>query len=187
MTRTTGTNGGNSNAHGNGHQSNKQEGAKESAMTFTQRSAAGDATEASTAATPAPVPAPSLSTVSVSKGTTLVRFAVMMAQAAPGGIDPNWILLDSQSTISVFRNASMLRNIRNGPHVLHAITNGGHQDSSMIGDFPNLGPVWYNESSIAKILSLSKVQKVCTVTMHGHIEGTGHQRSSQGRNHSEFC
>ena len=35
----------------------------------------------------------------------------------------------------------------------------------MIGDFPDLGPVWYNSGSIANILSLAEVRKVCRVTM----------------------
>jgi hypothetical protein len=35
----------------------------------------------------------------------------------------------------------------------------------MVGDFPNLGQVWYNDKSIANILSLSDVRKVCRVTM----------------------
>ena len=35
----------------------------------------------------------------------------------------------------------------------------------MIGDFPNLGAVWFNEASIANILSLADVRKVCRVTM----------------------
>jgi hypothetical protein len=74
-------------------------------------------------------------------------------------------LLDSQSTISVFKNASMLTNIRNSGRVLRAITNGGHQDSIMVGDFPNLGEVWFNRNSIANILSLAEVRKVCFVTM----------------------
>jgi hypothetical protein len=89
----------------------------------------------------------------------------MMAQANAQSIDPTWILLDSQSTISVFRSKDMLHNVRCSPHVLRAITNGGHQDSTMIGDFPNLGHVWYNENSIANILSLSEVRRICTVTM----------------------
>jgi hypothetical protein len=38
----------------------------------------------------------------------------------------------------------MLTNIRKSDHVLRVITNGGHQDSNMVGDFPNLGKVWYN-------------------------------------------
>jgi hypothetical protein len=72
-------------------------------------------------------------------GATLMQYAFMMTQAtaAPGGIDPNWILLDSQSTISVFNNRNMLRNIRRSPHVLRALTNGGFQDSNMVGEFPN--------------------------------------------------
>jgi hypothetical protein len=35
----------------------------------------------------------------------------------------------------------------------------------MVGDFPNLGEVWFNPSSIANILSLADVRKVCRVTM----------------------
>ena len=100
-----------------------------------------------------------------SVGTTLVQHAYMMAQSDSARIDPKWILLDSQSTISVFNNRHMLTNIRKSPHVLRAMTNGGHQDSHMIGDFANLGTVWYNARSIANILSLADVRKVCRVTM----------------------
>jgi hypothetical protein len=99
-------------------------------------------------------------------GTTLTQIAFVLAQAnAPDGLHKDWILLDSQSTVSVFKNASMLTNIRRSAHVLRAITNGGHQDSKLLGDFPNLGPVWYNNNSLANILSLSEVRKVCRVTM----------------------
>jgi hypothetical protein len=101
--------------------------------------------------------------------TTLVQFAYVLAQSARDGehgIDPDWILLNSQSTISVFKNADFLTNIRHSGRVLCAITNGGHQDSDMVGDFPNLGEVWFNEDSIANmILSLANVRKVCHVTM----------------------
>ncbi|KAI2512541.1 Reverse transcriptase (RNA-dependent DNA polymerase) [Fragilaria crotonensis] len=92
-------------------------------------------------------------------GTTLTQAAYVLAQAGAPGIHPDWVLLDSQSTVSVFKNASMLTNIRRSPNVLRAITNGGHQDSCLLGDFPNLGPVWYNSDSIANILSLSEVRK----------------------------
>ncbi len=40
----------------------------------------------------------------------------------------------------------------------------------MIGDFPHLGPVWYNQKSITNILSLSDVRKVCRVTMDSATE-----------------
>ena len=98
-------------------------------------------------------------------GTTLLQHAYMLAQSIASGIDPGWILLDSQSTISVFRNKDMLTKVRRSPHVLRAITNGGYQDSDMVGDFPNLEEVWYNPASIANILSLSDVSKICRVTM----------------------
>ena len=40
----------------------------------------------------------------------------------------------------------------------------------MVGDFPNLGEVWYNSASIANILSLAEVRKVCRVTMDSSTE-----------------
>jgi hypothetical protein len=40
----------------------------------------------------------------------------------------------------------------------------------MIGEFPNLGEVWYNHESIANILSLAEVRKVCRVTMDSSKE-----------------
>ena len=103
-------------------------------------------------------------------GTTLTQFAFMLAQTNSPLIDPQWILLDSQSTISVFNNPAMLTNIRKSGHTLRALTNGGHQDSEMIGDFHNLGSVWYNPHSIANILSLSDVRKVCRVTLDTSAE-----------------
>jgi hypothetical protein len=43
--------------------------------------------------------------------------------------------------------------------------NGGKQTSTQIGDITNLDLVWYNPESIANILSLLDVRKVCIVTM----------------------
>ena len=82
-------------------------------------------------------------TGSTTTGTTLVQLALMLAQSNEAGIDPEWILLGLQSTISVFRNPTMLKDIRRSEHtaLLRAITNGGHQDSNVVGDFPNLGEV----------------------------------------------
>ena len=55
------------------------------------------------------------------------------------GIPDTWILLDSQSTVSIFRNAKFLRNIRNSPTKLVVDTNVGKQISTMIGDLKNFG------------------------------------------------
>jgi hypothetical protein len=37
--------------------------------------------------------------------------------------------------------------------------------SDQVGDLPGFGPVWYNENSLANILSLAAVRKICRVTM----------------------
>ena len=80
-------------------------------------------------------------------------------------IPDTWVLLDSQSTISVFRNASLLSNIRPSTHPLTVYTNGGHQVSRLLGDIPNFGEVWYNPQSLANILSLAAVRQRCRITM----------------------
>jgi hypothetical protein len=105
-------------------------------------------------------------------GTTLAHWAAMMAQhdnVIPStGIDPSWILLDSQSTMSVFNNHCFLTDIHPAQHPIEAITNGGSQTSTHIGIFHGLGvpcPAWYNPESIANILSLAAIRKLCPVTM----------------------
>jgi len=82
-------------------------------------------------------------------------------------IDPNWILLDSESTVSIFSNGKYLKNIRHCGTAkgLRIYSNGGSQDTHMIGDLPGFGTVWYNKGSLANILSLAAVRKICRVTM----------------------
>jgi hypothetical protein len=92
-------------------------------------------------------------------GTTLTQVAFALSQASgTGGIPKDWIrnLRSPSSTIPTWLLTNICRSLL---HVLRAITNSGHQD------FPNLGPVWYNSDSLANILSLSEVRKVCRVTM----------------------
>jgi hypothetical protein len=59
----------------------------------------------------------------------------------------------------------MIRDIRPARTTLRVRTNGGSQDSHLQGVFQNLGRVWYNPSSIANILSLAQVRRVCRVTL----------------------
>jgi hypothetical protein len=94
----------------------------------------------------------------------LMQFGTSFTQTA-NSIPHTWILLDSQSTVSVFNNPSMLSDIKPTHQTLRVRTNGGHQDSHMQGIFRNLGWVWFNPSSIANILSLAQVRRVCRVTL----------------------
>jgi hypothetical protein len=94
----------------------------------------------------------------------------MFAQHRTSDIDPTWILLDSQSAILVFNNPDMLTNIRPSARVLRAVTNGRHQGSNFVGDFPNHGKVWFYHASIASILALAAVRKVCRVIMDTYDE-----------------
>ena len=65
------------------------------------------------------------------------------------------MLLDSDSTVSIFRNQDMLTNIHEVDEPLYLETNGGgYQVSNNMGTVKNIGEVWYNpESSIANVLS----------------------------------
>ena len=80
-------------------------------------------------------------------------------------IPDTWILLDSQSTVSVFKNSRYLSNIRASDLTLRVHTNGGTQLSTHIGTVANFGDVWYNKNSLANILSMAAVRKVCRITM----------------------
>jgi Zinc knuckle len=95
---------------------------------------------------------------------SLLQFACVLTQTSTDtsrydGIPSSWMLLDSQSNISVFNNERMVTNIRLSPQEVCARTNGGEQVTTHIADFKNLGVVWYNPKSIANTLSLSDVRK----------------------------
>jgi hypothetical protein len=88
-------------------------------------------------------------------------------------IIPNtWILLDSQLTVSVFKNRSLLTNIRPSSTTLRVHTNGGTQVSCQMGTIRNLGDVWFNTESLANILSRAELRKVCRITMDTSVEAS---------------
>ena len=97
-------------------------------------------------------------------------FSFMQSVKTFDTIPKSWVLLDSQSTASVFNNPRYLTNIRRSAHALKIITNGGLQHSYFVGEVRNFGTVWYNPQSIANILSLAAVRKVCRITMDTAVE-----------------
>jgi hypothetical protein len=79
-------------------------------------------------------------------------------------IPKSWILLDNQSTVDVFHNDELLKNIREGDGHMDIHNNAGVTSTNIIGDLPGYGPVWYHPNGIANILSLSRVKQKCRVT-----------------------
>jgi hypothetical protein len=101
-------------------------------------------------------------------GKVLTQVAMSLAQLDhhfPEGIPQHFVLLDSDSTVSIFCNAALLSDIYHVDEPLYLATNGGHQIATQMGTLPNFGPVWYNPNSIANILSLAQVRAVRRVTM----------------------
>ena len=88
------------------------------------------------------------------------------AEATVHVVNPQWILIDSASTVNLFSNRSFLRNIREAPNgeELTTHSNGGVSTTNLIGDLPGFGIVWLDERAIANVLSLSSVRQRFHVT-----------------------
>jgi hypothetical protein len=59
----------------------------------------------------------------------------------------------------------------------------------MVGDIPNFGQVWFNPQSIANILSLAAVHKVCQITMDTAVEPAFnvHKKDGSIMKFIEYC
>ena len=95
---------------------------------------------------------------------------VIFIQTISSNIPKSWVLIDTHSTVSVFNNPNMLENIRRTNEKLTLVTNEGKHETDMIGTLKNFGTVWYSPTSLANIMSMSEVRKVCRVTMDTKIE-----------------
>jgi hypothetical protein len=116
-----------------------------------------------------------------------VEFSLTQTQNHfPNGISPHFILLVSDSTISIFCNPDLLSDIHYVDDHLHLTTNGGHQVSTQMGTLKDFGPVWYNPHSIANILSLAQVRLVRRVTLDTAHSPTFHVHRLDGTGTTEF-
>jgi hypothetical protein len=100
-------------------------------------------------------------TVTPRKNFTQATYSMaQMPMHFPDGIPNHYVVLDSNSSVSIFNNAAMLVDIHNveTPLVLES-NGGGHQVTHQMGTIPDFGKVWLNENSIANVLLLANVRK----------------------------
>ena len=80
------------------------------------------------------------------------------------------ILLDSDSTDSVFCNPNYVTNIRNAKETLKVLTYGGIMNSTQKCDVPYIGECWFNKESITNIIAMCDMRKKFRITMDTNKE-----------------
>ena len=69
-----------------------------------------------------------------------------------------WIIIDTGSTVNVFSNHSLLKNVHRTSHYMHICCNTGWSYTNQMGKLPGYpGEVWYNPCGIVNILCFADV------------------------------
>ena len=81
-----------------------------------------------------------------------------------GRLPMEWLLLDNQSTIDVFVNRWLLKNIRQIGQYMYIHCTAGVTRTNLVSELPGDGTVWFHPDGIANILSLSRVKTKYQIT-----------------------
>ena len=80
------------------------------------------------------------------------------------------ILLDSDSSDTVFCNEKYVTNIRPSDEILQLNTNGGIMESREKCDVPRLSTYWFNRNTLTNIISLAHMAEKFRVTYDSNVE-----------------
>lgn len=102
---------------------------------------------------------------------SFLKNGVNLNQNNDSYINPNWVLLNSETTDHIFCNKYLLTDIQpvTDEEALRMHSSGGHIDTQHKGRFGGF-LVWYNPKHLANILSLSLVMKKYQVTLDSYNE-----------------
>jgi hypothetical protein len=92
----------------------------------------------------------------------------------------DWVLIDTDSTVNVFCNKSLIVNIRPA-ETLHVQTNAGQFSTSYKADLPwcNM-EVWYDPKAITNVLSFAIVQAMFLVKYDNRIKDAIYVETPRG-------
>ena len=103
------------------------------------------------------------------------------SMSSRSSIPESWILLDSQSTIDVFSNKALLKDIHESDTTLRIRCNAGVKTTKFRGHLSGYGWVWYYPEGIANILSLSRVRERYRVTFDSAMDNCFHVHKENGK------
>jgi len=73
-----------------------------------------------------------------------VSYGVLCNQVDNNNLPKSWILLYNQSTVDVFHNKDLLKNIQESGESMTIHCNAGTKSTHLIGELPGYGTIWYH-------------------------------------------